>query len=261
VQTLTQYVKWIGNQTGQFYSKLYLSASAPLGGILYSKSYASPVPTSYVGTLNGTPILTPTGKFYMTLAETSWTGINIRPLTPGEYPAKIMAMLEILIDGVWCVAIMNNENGTIYWDNEDNQTFTAYNLDWEINYTNGDATAIRISLECYGGTIQQTTAGGNDLGAYNIKSSSIGYISTMLANLRIPLYDGTNSKLTLTPNTANPYPIQYNFPVANFNILGFTSPSMFADLYFIQPSGGTSGNSIELWNNDGNLSHLQTTTY
>jgi len=289
MQTLNQYVKWVGSQAGQLYGKLYFSASGPAaaeggsgsgsGGIgigtggssgpdishsvtstipMHSISYASPVSTGYVAKIGGTPISCPNGKYYISLHSTTWAGINVMP-TPGQI-AKVNTLFETLIGGVWGNNPIyppydtNNNPVTMYMENATNQTFTFSNLAWEFNYTNGDATAIRISLICYNGTIEQTTAGGPDLGAYDMKS---GTLFETQANLRIMLYDGTNTKLTLTPNTANPYLVKYNFPVTNYAISrGFTSPSLSVDLY---SSGAFNNNSIQLWNNDGYFSYLDTT--
>ena len=261
VQKLNQYVKWIGNDVGQLYCKLYFHAEGPFSNLpvsiipaMYSKSYASPVPTSYVTQLGGTPIPCQNGEYYISLNSTTWTGINIL-LNAGETSATVEPQLQNLLNGIWKVIQYSPPNGGInFTANATNQTLTFSNLGWIDNYASGIATAIRIALICTNGTIQQTTAGGNGLGAYDMKSGN--QLNTTQAIFRTLLCDGTNDKLTLTQNTTIPYPITHDLPVTtSYSTDGFVFPALQVDVYFSQPLGNT--NHVELWFNDGYLSHLQ----
>jgi len=161
------------------------------------------------------------------LSSTTWTGLNIQ-LNAGQTIASIYPQLEHF-DGVWRT-VQESSGGGAFTANATNQTLIFNDLAWQKNYTDGIATAIRISLKCINGTIQQTTAGGNELGAYNMKS---GLTPAKFSTL---LYDGTNAALALPPSTSN-YLANYEFPVtASYSTDGFGSSGIMAlsiDLNFM----------------------------
>jgi hypothetical protein len=153
------------------------------------------------------------------LSSTTWTGLNVQ-LNAGQTTAAIQAQLEHF-DGLWRT-VQESPDGAAFTVNANatNQTVTFRDLAWQKNYTGGIATAIRISLKCINGTIQQTTAGGNELGAYDMKT---GLTPAKFSTL---LYDGTNAAIALPPSTSN-YLTNYEFPVtAGYSTDGFGSGVM-----------------------------------
>jgi len=252
LQQLNQYLVWSSNShTGQIYGLLWFQATAIGLATLYQRTYASPVTTTAATLINGTPIPTPKGQYFIKFQRVVFPNINV---VVSSGPVVLRHRVEGLVSGSWS-ALYTTATGQSVASSTNNLTVTLDETITLLNSTPG-ATALRLVLFIASGTgtISQTSAGGADLGAYSL----IALGSNTPGLFRTLLHDGTNAKV-ITPHTTTPTLIEYDLPIdAPYNVSAFPSPTLSTDLYFVQPTGG-GNNSITLYFNDGSLSHYHST--
>lgn len=256
LQQLNQYLVWNSqNQVGQIYGQLWFQATAIGFGVLYQRTYASPVTTTAATFINGTPIPTPKGLYNIKFQRVLFPNINV-VVTSG--PVVLRYRVEGLVSGSWTgLYSMVGFVPPTYSSTTSNLTIS---LDESVtlNQTTPGATALRVVLYISSGTgtISQTSAGGADLAAYSLIGLGVGTPGLF----RTMLYDGTNAKITI-PYSTTPTLVEYDLPIdAPYNGSAFASPTLSTDLYFIQPTGGGHGtNAITLFFNEGSISHYHST--
>jgi hypothetical protein len=253
LQQLNQYLVWSSNShTGQIYGLLWFQATAIGLGVLYQRTYASPVTTTPATLINGTPIPTPKGQYSIRFQRVVFPNINV---VVSSGPVVLRHRVEGLVSGSWS-ALYTTATGQSVASSTNNLTVTLDETITLLNSTPG-ATALRLVLFIVSGTgtISQTSAGGADLGAYSL----IALGSNTPGLFRTLLHDGTNAKV-ITPHTTTPTLIEYDLPIdAPYNVSAFPSPTLSTDLYFVQPTGGFANHAITLYFNDGSLSHYHST--
>jgi hypothetical protein len=255
LQQLNQYILWNSqNQVGQLYGQLWFQATAIGFGVLYQRTYASPVTTTPATFINGTPIPTPKGLYNIKFQRVLFPNINV-VVTSGN-PMVLRYRVEGLVSGSWTSLYSMVGLAPEVSSTTNNLTIT---LDESVilNQTTPGATAVRLVLYISGGTgtISQTSAGGADLAAYSL----IGLGANTPALFRTILYDGTNAKIN-TPYSTTPTLVEYDLAIdAPYNVSTFPSPTLSTDLYFIQPAGGFVNHAITLYFNEGSISHYHST--
>lgn len=259
LQQLNQYLVWSSNShTGQIYGLLWFQATAISLGVLYQRTYASPVTTTAATFINGTPIPTPKGLYNIKFQRVLFPNINL-VVTSGPVVLRYRVEGYDFLNGWVTLSSMGGTAPPTYSSSATNLTITL-DSSQIINQTSsvGAKTAVRLVLyiDSGTGTISQTSAGGEDLGAYSL--IGLGEAGTTPALFRTMLYDGTNAKV-ITPHTTTPTLIEYDLPIdAPYNVSAFPSPTLSTDLYFVKPTGGGS-NSITLYFNEGTISHYYST--
>lgn len=255
LQQLNQYIAWNSqNQVGQLYGQLWFQATAIGFGVLYQRTYASPVTTTPATFINGTPIPTPKGLYNIKFQRVVFPNINV-VVTSGN-PMVLRYRVEGLVSGSWTTLTSMVGLAPEVSSTTNNLTITLDEFKI-LNQTTPGATAVRLVLYISGGTgtISQTSAGGADLAAYSI----IGLGENTPALFRTMLYDGTNAKITI-PYSTTPTLVEYDLAIdAPYNVSAFASPSLSTDLYFIQPAGGFANHAITLYFNEGTISHYHST--
>jgi hypothetical protein len=256
LQQLNQYLVWSSNtHTGQIYGRLWFQATAVASATLYQRTYASPVTTTATQLINGTPILTPKGLYNIKFQRVVFPNINV-VVTSGPVVLRYRVEGYDFLNEWTTIATMAGAGQSV--SSTTNNVTVSLDEAIELNQTSavGAKTALRLVLfiASGAGTISQTSAGGEDLGAYSL----IGVGAGTPAIFRTLLHDGTNAKV-ITPHTTTPTLIEYDLPIdAPYNVSAFPSPTLSTDLYFVQPTGG-GNNSITLYFNDGSLSHYHST--
>jgi hypothetical protein len=254
LQQLNQYLVWNSqNQIGQIYGQLWFQATAIGLGVLYQRTYASPVTTTPATFINGTPIPTPKGLYNIKFQRVVFPNINL-VITSGLVVLRYR--VEGLVSGSWTTLTTMVGLAPEHFTTASNLTIS---LDESVilNQTTPGATAVRLVLFIASGTgtISQTSAGGADLAAYSI----IGLGANTPALFRTMLYDGTNAKITV-PYSTTPTLIEYDLAIdAPYNVSAFASPTLSTDLYFIQQAGGFANHAITLYFNEGTISHYHST--
>jgi hypothetical protein len=255
LQQLNQYLVWNSqNQVGQLYGQLWFQATAIGFGVLYQRTYASPVTTTAATFINGTPIPTPKGLYNIKFQRVLFPNINV-VVTNG--PVVLRYRVEGLVSGSW--TSLYSMVGLVPPTFSSTTSNLTISLDESVtlNQTTPGATAVRLVLFIGSGTgtISQTSAGGADLAAYSL----IGLGVNTPALFRTMLYDGTNAKITI-PYSTTPTLVEYDLPIdAPYNVSAFASPTLSTDLYFIQPAGGHNNHAITLYFNEGSISHCHST--
>jgi hypothetical protein len=250
LQQLNQYISWNSqNQVGQLYGQLWFQATAIGFGVLYQRTYASPVTTTPATFINGAP----KGLYNIKFQRVFFPNINL-VVTSGLVVLRYR--VEGLVSGSWTTLTSMVGLAQEYFATASN---IPIQLDESkiLNQTTPGATAVRLVLFIASGTgtISQTSAGGADLAAYSLIGLGVG----VPALFRTVLYDGTNAKITI-PCSATPTLIEYDLAIdAPYNVSAFASPTLSTDLYFIQPSGGFANHSITLYFNEGSISHYHST--
>lgn len=255
LQQLNQYVVWNSqNQVGQIYGQLWFQATAIGFGVLYQRTYASPITTTPATFINGTPIPTPKGLYNIKFQRVVFPNINV-VVTSGN-PMVLRYRVEGLVSGYW-TSLYSMVGLAPEVPSTTNNLTISLDESVILNQTTPGATAVRLVLYISGGTgtISQTSAGGADLAAYSL----IGLGANTPALFRTMLYDGTNAKITI-PYSTTPTLVEYDLAIdAPYNVSAFASPTLSTDLYFIQPSGGFANHAITLYFNEGTISHYHST--
>lgn len=259
VQQLNQYAKWnSSSHTGNLYGRLWFQATSPINNILWNKSYTSPVTTSYATTLNGTPIVIPNGIYNLVFPKIVFPGIDIEPFA-GQ-TAQLSYRLEARPASTGTFATLANYGGATinFGSNTLNQTITFSAATLTHNQTTNTPVfhnAIRLVLTCANGQIRQTTAGGaTNAGAYRIESTG-----AETASVRIMLKD-TSSTPVIIPFSTTPILTEIDLPIDTpYDIAAFNYSTLSTDVYFIQPSGGFGGHTIQLYFNEGTITHFHST--
>jgi hypothetical protein len=255
LQQLNQYISWNSqNQVGQLYGQLWFQATAIGFGVLYQRTYASPVTTTAATFINGTPIPTPKGLYNIKFQRVLFPNINV-VVTSG--PVVLRYRVEGLVSGSW--TSLYSMVGLVPPTVSSTTSNLTITLDESVilSQTTPGATAVRLVLFIGSGTgtISQTSAGGADLAAYRL----IGLGEGTPGLFRTMLYDGTNAKITV-PYSETPTLIEYDLAIdAPYNVSAFASPTLSTDLYFIQPAGGFANHAIALYFNEGSISHYHST--
>jgi hypothetical protein len=255
LQQLNQYLVWNSqNQVGQLYGQLWFQATAIGFGVLYQRTYASPVTTTAATFINGTPIPTPKGLYNIKFQRVLFPNINV-VVTSG--PVVLRYRVEGLVSGSWTT--LYSMVGLVPPSVSSTTSNLTISLDESVtlNQTTPGATAVRLVLFIGSGTgtISQTSAGGADLAAYSL----IGLGVNTPALFRTILYDGTNAKITI-PYSTIPTLVEYDLAIdAPYNVSAFASPTLSTDLYFIQAAGGFANHAIALYFNEGSISHYHST--
>ena len=257
LQQLNQYISWNSqNHTGQLYGQLWFQATAIGFGVLYQRTYASPVTTTPATELNGTPIPTPKGLYNIKFQRVVFPNINL-VVTSG--PVALRSRVEgfDFFNG-WVTLSSISGVAPTYMSTTNNLTITL-DSSQIINQTSsvGGKTALRLVLyiDSGTGTISQTSAGGEDLAAYSL----IGLGVNTPALFRTMLYDGTAAKITI-PHSTTPTLVEYDLAIdAPYNVSAFPLPTLSTDLYFIQPAGGFANHAVTLYFNEGSISHYNST--
>ena len=256
LQQLNQYLVWNSqNHVGQLYGQLWFQATAIGFGVLYQRTYPSPVTTTAATFINGTPIPTPKGLYNIKFQRVLFPNINV-VVTSGTVVLRYR--VEGLVSGSW--TILYSMVGLVPPSFSSTTSGLTITLDESVtlNQTTPGATAVRLVLFISSGTgtISQTSAGGADLAAYSL----IGLGVNTPALFRTMLYDGTNAKITI-PYSTTPTLVEYDLAIdAPYKVSAFASPTLSTDLYFIQPAGGGHGtNAITLYFNEGSISHYHST--
>jgi hypothetical protein len=94
---------------------------------------------------------------------------------------------------------------------------------------------------------QPAALNSNNL-SYNLTGSSI----------RMLLHDGMNTPTALTSGITAVYTLSLPLPSTPFTIAQFTTPNITLEQWFIQPTGATTNNSVQLQFNDNGLSNFRT---
>jgi hypothetical protein len=259
LQQLNQYISWNSqNQVGQLYGQLWFQATAIGFGVLYQRTYASPVTTTPATELIGTPIPTPKGLYNIKFQRVVFPNINV-VVTSGN-----PVVLRYRVEGYDFLNEWTTLTSMVGLAPEVSSTTNNLTITLDeskiLNQTSsvGGKTAVRLVLYIASGTgtISQTSAGGEDLAAYSL----IGLGVNTPALFRTMLYDGTAAKITI-PHSTTPTLVEYDLAIdAPYNVSAFPLPTLSTDLYFIQPSGGGHGtNAITLYFNEGTISHYHST--
>jgi hypothetical protein len=259
VQQLNQYTRWNSqNQTGNLYGRLWFQATSPINNILWNKSYTNPVTTNYATTLNGTPIIIPNGIYNLVFPKIVFPGIDIEP-TFGQ-TAQLSCRIEARPASTGTFATLANYGGATinFGSNTLNQTITFSASTFTHNQTTNTPifhNAIRLVLTCTNGQIRQTTAGAaTNAGAYRIESTG-----SETASIRIMLKD-TSSTPIVVPYSTTPILTEIDLPIDTpYDIAAFNYSTLSTDIYFIQPSGGFAGHTIQLYFNEGTITHFHST--
>lgn len=255
LQQLNQYLIWNSqNQVGQIYGQLWFQATAIGFGVLYQRTYASPVTTTAAQLINGTPIPTPKGLYNIKFQRVVFPNINV---VVSSGPVVLRYRVEGLVSGYW--TSLYSMLGLVPPTVSSTTSNLSVSLDESVilSQTTPGATAVRLVLFISSGTgtISQTSAGGADLAAYSL----IGLGENTPALFRTMLYDGTNAKITV-PYSTTPTLVEYDLAIdAPYNVSAFASPTLSTDLYFIQPAGGFANHAITLYFNEGSISHYHST--
>lgn len=258
LQQLNQYLVWNSQtHTGQLYGQLWFQATAIGFGVLYQRTYASPVTTTAATFINGTPIPTPKGLYNIKFQRVVFPNINL-VVSSGSVALRYRVEGYDFFNGWTTLTSMGGTAPPTFSSSANNLTITL-DSSQILNQTTsvGAKTAVRLVLyiDSGTGTISQTSAGGADLAAYSL----IGLGVNTPGLFRTMLYDGTNAKINV-PYSTTPTLVEYDLPIdAPYNGSAFASPTLSTDLYFIQAAGGFANHVIALYFNEGTISHYHST--
>ncbi len=259
VQQLNQYARWNSqNQTGNLYGRLWFQATSPINNILWNKTFSNPILTSYSTVINGTPILIPNGIYNLVFPRIVFPGIDIEP-DIGQ-TAQLSCRIEARPVSTGTFATLYNYGGATinFSSNTLNQTITFSASTFTHNQTSNTPVfhnAIRLVLTCSNGQIRQSMSGAaTNAGAYRIESTG-----AETASIRILLKD-TSSTPVIIPYSLTPILTEIDLPIDTpYDISAFNYSTLSSDVYFIQPSGGFAGHTIQLYFNEGTITHFHST--
>jgi hypothetical protein len=245
IYELNQFVNFTASISvpASLYAKLYFTSTVDASNRLINRTYPSPGGSDYIATLFTEFISVPNNDIRLVLDSITFPSVYANSGTPSPtMECAIVNQSGTVIYTFPTIAFTNNT--------EVNRVFTA-SPSATITVTS-NITAFRFRLR------NLATQGTPSIGQpAALNTNNLSYSLTG-SSIRMLLHDGMNTPTALTSSITAVYTLSLPLPSTPFTIAQFTTPNITLEQWFIQPTGATTNNSVQLQFNDNGLSNFRT---